>query len=35
MLTDLIRFDDMNSPRDHIFTAIMTLGEGYHNFHHE
>ena len=28
-------FDDRNSPRDHIFTAVMTLGEGYHNFHHE
>ena len=28
-------FDDRNSPRDHIFTALMTLGEGYHNFHHE
>jgi stearoyl-CoA desaturase (delta-9 desaturase) len=21
--------------KDHIFTAILTLGEGYHNFHHE
>lgn len=28
-------FDDRNSPRDHLFTAFMTLGEGYHNFHHE
>ncbi|KAI9691283.1 MAG: stearoyl-CoA 9-desaturase [Bogoriella megaspora] len=28
-------FDDRNSPRDHVFTALMTLGEGYHNFHHE
>ena len=28
-------FDDRNSPRDHIFTAFVTLGEGYHNFHHE
>ena len=28
-------FDDRNSPRDHVFTAVMTLGEGYHNFHHE
>ena len=28
-------FDDHNSPRDHFFTALMTLGEGYHNFHHE
>jgi len=28
-------FDDRNSPRDHIFTALVTLGEGYHNFHHE
>lgn len=28
-------FDDRHSPRDHIFTAFATLGEGYHNFHHE
>lgn len=28
-------FDDRNSPRDHVVTAIVTLGEGYHNFHHE
>ena len=28
-------YDDRNSPRDHIFTALITLGEGYHNFHHE
>ncbi|KAI0525929.1 acyl-CoA desaturase 1 [Xylaria bambusicola] len=28
-------FDDRNSPRDHVFTALITLGEGYHNFHHE
>ncbi len=28
-------FDDRNSPRDHLFTAVVTLGEGYHNFHHE
>lgn len=28
-------FDDRNSPRDHIFTALVTLGEGYHNSHHE
>jgi stearoyl-CoA desaturase (delta-9 desaturase) len=28
-------FDDRNSPRDHIITALITLGEGYHNFHHE
>ncbi len=28
-------FDDRNSPRDHIFTALITAGEGYHNFHHE
>ncbi|KAI8832349.1 hypothetical protein BC829DRAFT_428566 [Chytridium lagenaria] len=24
-----------HSPRDHFITAIVTLGEGYHNFHHE
>ena len=28
-------FDDRNSPRDHMITAFATLGEGYHNFHHE
>ncbi|KAJ3209655.1 hypothetical protein HDU67_006018 [Dinochytrium kinnereticum] len=28
-------FDDKHSPRDHFITAIVTLGEGYHNFHHE
>ena len=28
-------FDDRNSPRDHVLTALITLGEGYHNFHHE
>ncbi|KAH8666261.1 hypothetical protein BGZ61DRAFT_365874 [Ilyonectria robusta] len=28
-------FDDRNSPRDHYITAFVTLGEGYHNFHHE
>lgn len=27
-------FDDRNSPRDHFLTAILTFGEGYHNFHH-
>ncbi|KAJ1550121.1 hypothetical protein HK096_008650 [Nowakowskiella sp. JEL0078] len=28
-------FDDRLTPRDHFLTAIVTLGEGYHNFHHE
>jgi len=28
-------FDDTISPRDSIFTGLLTLGEGYHNFHHE
>jgi stearoyl-CoA desaturase (delta-9 desaturase) len=28
-------FDDRNSPRAHVITALVTLGEGYHNFHHE
>lgn len=28
-------FDDRNSPRDNMLTALVTLGEGYHNFHHE
>lgn len=28
-------FDDKHSPRDSFVTALVTLGEGYHNFHHE
>eukprot|EP01130_Rhizamoeba_saxonica_P000754 TRINITY_DN10679_c0_g1_i1.p1 TRINITY_DN10679_c0_g1~~TRINITY_DN10679_c0_g1_i1.p1 ORF type:complete len:417 (-),score=80.37 TRINITY_DN10679_c0_g1_i1:51-1301(-) len=28
-------FADRESPKDHFITAILTLGEGYHNFHHE
>jgi stearoyl-CoA desaturase (delta-9 desaturase) len=28
-------YDDERSPRDHIITALVTIGEGYHNFHHE
>jgi len=28
-------YDDDRTPRDHIVTAFLTLGEGYHNFHHE
>ncbi|KAK9767163.1 stearoyl-CoA 9-desaturase [Basidiobolus ranarum] len=28
-------FDDKHTPRDHFITAFVTLGEGYHNFHHE
>lgn len=28
-------FDDDRSPRDHVITALLTFGEGYHNFHHE
>lgn len=28
-------YDDRFSPRDHFITALVTLGEGYHNFHHE
>ncbi|KTW28076.1 hypothetical protein T552_01937 [Pneumocystis carinii B80] len=28
-------FDDKHSPRDHVLTALATLGEGYHNFHHQ
>jgi len=28
-------FDDARTPRDHLITAFLTLGEGYHNFHHE
>jgi stearoyl-CoA desaturase (delta-9 desaturase) len=28
-------YDDHLSPRDHFLTALVTTGEGYHNFHHE
>jgi stearoyl-CoA desaturase (delta-9 desaturase) len=28
-------YDDARTPRDSIVTAFLTLGEGYHNFHHE
>ncbi|KAI0318109.1 delta 9-fatty acid desaturase protein [Amylostereum chailletii] len=28
-------YDDKLSPRDHVLTALLTLGEGYHNFHHQ
>ncbi|KAJ3409447.1 hypothetical protein CcCBS67573_g01266 [Chytriomyces confervae] len=28
-------FDDKRTPSDHVITALITLGEGYHNFHHE
>ncbi|KAG8698406.1 hypothetical protein FRC08_005954 [Ceratobasidium sp. 394] len=28
-------FDDKHTPRDHMITAFVTLGEGYHNFHHQ
>lgn len=28
-------FDNTLTPRDSIITAFLTLGEGYHNFHHE
>ncbi|KAJ5226367.1 hypothetical protein N7468_007592 [Penicillium chermesinum] len=27
--------DGRHSPRDHVLTALVMLGEGYHNFHHE
>lgn len=28
-------FDDRRTPRDNWLTALVTFGEGYHNFHHE
>ncbi|GAA5942829.1 stearoyl-CoA 9-desaturase [Sporobolomyces koalae] len=28
-------FDDKHTPRNHWLTALVTIGEGYHNFHHE
>lgn len=27
-------YTDQNSAKDNLFTAILTFGEGYHNFHH-
>ncbi|KAH9852508.1 delta 9-fatty acid desaturase protein [Lenzites betulinus] len=28
-------FDDKHTARDHMITAFCTIGEGYHNFHHQ
>ncbi|KAI4524963.1 hypothetical protein K525DRAFT_192776 [Schizophyllum commune Loenen D] len=28
-------YDDRLSPKDHLLSAILTMGEGYHNFHHQ
>ncbi|KAJ7182712.1 delta 9-fatty acid desaturase protein [Mycena crocata] len=28
-------YDDALSPKDHFLSAILTMGEGYHNFHHQ
>ncbi|KAJ3290063.1 hypothetical protein HDU79_003566 [Rhizoclosmatium sp. JEL0117] len=28
-------YDDRRTPKDNVITALITLGEGYHNFHHE
>ncbi|KAF8955037.1 delta 9-fatty acid desaturase protein [Flammula alnicola] len=28
-------YDDAQTPRDHVLSAILTMGEGYHNFHHQ
>mmetsp|Transcript_14719 Transcript_14719/g.24362 ORF Transcript_14719/g.24362 Transcript_14719/m.24362 type:complete len:805 (-) Transcript_14719:692-3106(-) len=28
-------FADSHTPKDSVITAVVTLGEGYHNFHHE
>lgn len=28
-------FDDKHTPKDHMITALVTIGEGYHNFHHQ
>lgn len=28
-------YDDAQTPRDHLLSAILTMGEGYHNFHHQ
>jgi len=31
----LAPFADEHTPRDSVITALLTFGEGYHNFHHE
>ncbi|KDR79185.1 hypothetical protein GALMADRAFT_63433 [Galerina marginata CBS 339.88] len=28
-------YDDALTPRDHLLSALLTMGEGYHNFHHQ
>ncbi|KAH9894074.1 hypothetical protein C8Q73DRAFT_694444 [Cubamyces lactineus] len=28
-------FDDRKSAKDHFISALLTMGEGYHNFHHQ
>ncbi|KAJ3012142.1 UNVERIFIED_CONTAM: hypothetical protein HDU68_001355 [Siphonaria sp. JEL0065] len=28
-------YDDKRTPKDNFITALITFGEGYHNFHHE
>ncbi|KAI0766183.1 fatty acid desaturase-domain-containing protein [Trametes elegans] len=28
-------YDDKKSARDHFLSALLTMGEGYHNFHHQ
>ncbi|KAF5339781.1 hypothetical protein D9611_009195 [Ephemerocybe angulata] len=28
-------YDDARTPRDHLLSALLTMGEGYHNFHHQ
>ncbi|KAH9852498.1 delta 9-fatty acid desaturase protein [Lenzites betulinus] len=28
-------YDDKLTPRDHFVSAVLTMGEGYHNFHHQ
>ncbi|KAI0750674.1 fatty acid desaturase-domain-containing protein [Daedaleopsis nitida] len=28
-------FDDRKTAKDHFFSALLTMGEGYHNFHHQ
>ncbi|KAF7317096.1 Delta-9 fatty acid desaturase protein [Mycena chlorophos] len=28
-------YDYIKTPRNHLFTAMVTIGEGYHNYHHQ
>ncbi|KAF8833648.1 delta 9-fatty acid desaturase protein [Paxillus ammoniavirescens] len=35
ILVPTVPYDDKLTPTDSLFTALLTLGEGYHNYHHQ